>query len=289
MSALTFFADSNILNYLYNELDGLDTYDSILIALTDSSGNEYDSGIGVSSSRSGILRNTLQWGFSGNIAYNNLDVEFPINNSGSAKTVVGFNLYISSLGASNPPLIARGTLNSTITIQKGEIPIIRAYDANSGDGITVDIDENNNYNQAFKGKIYQYLFQKIDSLSSVNQYRFMIVDSNGATTPLSVSLSRDNNTISPNWNINTIGSGATGYSQAKNANDLEFQLNEQNTTITTDTLFFYYGEGDFSSPTFTKAGELSLTQDGGETPLTYQIQKGDTPRLKAGQLIINSK
>ena len=289
---LTYNGGNVLLKYVYNNDDTLTDYDGFLIELQTSNGTPYDSGIGEELSRAGLNRNNIAWGITNTFVYNNLDIQFPVFNKDnvSSQTFTKFTLSMSILGGGSFTF-ATGTLNTPITVQKGETPIIRAYDSQTGDGITIDFDNfaGGKYEKTFTRKINDYIFLGQDSLSSVNQYRFIIINSSGQQTPLEFSLSRSN-AGGGNWNVLQIaGNSATSYAQAQNKNDIVLPLND-GVNVSTNTIDFFYGEGDIgNNPTFTKAGRLSMTQLGNDTPASYQILGGETARLQAGELRINAK
>ena len=293
MNALTYFGDEVILKYLYNGEDILGTqrnqddpipnYSSFTLELVRDDGSLYTEG----EQNTTLIRafDTESWSIIGGIVTNTNDIEFPPNGEDFSQNIVTANLYVDGFEV-NRQKIATITLNTPITVQKGETPIIRAYNASSGDGLEIDIDATNKYTSTFKQKINEYLFLADDSLNGISSYRFTIIDNTGSATSLSVDVSRDSQF--PNWDLVLFGSGSSGYSQMQNDSDLEFGLYEGNASINTNTFDMFYEEG-FPNPIFTKAGRLSMTQVGNDTTTTYQILNGETARFKAGELRINAK
>jgi len=289
---LTYDGGANLLKYIYNSDDELGVekngvpalYNNFTIELRKSDGSPYE-GVTVALPRGSQSIGEPVWNINGNIVTNASDLTFSPKATSGSDTINTFNVYLTTL-ANQSILFATGTLNTPITVQQGETPIIRAYDSQTGDGITIDFDNVNSgrYTPEFIQKINDYVFLGQDSLASVNQYRFIIIDSNGQQTPLDFYVSRTD-FQDGNWDISNI----SGYAQAQNKGDLVLPLNDTNASISTNTIDFFYGEGDIGNQTFTKAGRLGMTQLGNDTPASYQIADGETARLKAGELRINSK
>ena len=185
----------------------------------------------------------------------------------------------------SPLTFATGTLNTPITVQKGETPIIRAYDANSGDGLEIDFDISSNYTNDFTRKINDYVFLAQNSLSNVGFFRFTVINNLAQQTALKIDVARENDPLFLNWGVANQG----GDAQAYNLNDLVLPLNESGTTITTNTINLYSATGDPLVPSFILSGSFNTTQPNSVSPLTYQIVNGETARFKVGELRIKSK
>jgi len=119
-------------------------------------------------------------------------------------------------------------------------------------------------------------------LSSVINYRFNIIDTQGAQQPLEFTLGRDLNF--PIWQITQI----SDYAQASNMSDVIFNLNTFG-SITTNLIRMFYGEGTFPNETYTSAGVFAITTTNGTSQITTTIANGETARLQTGQLRINAK
>ena len=137
-------------------------YDSFLVQLIRTDGNAYDSQSNADSDAAAVTRVGANWNIDGNIVTNANDLTFPPSSNSNSQLIVGFELYIDGIGQT-PELFATGTLNTSITIQQGETPIIRAYNASSGDGLEINIDTTSRYTDSFKIGIYNYLFRDLDS------------------------------------------------------------------------------------------------------------------------------
>ena len=189
-------------------------------------------------------------------------------------------------------LFATGTLNTPITIQEGETPIIRAYNASSGDGLEINIDSTSYYTQDFRLGVYNYLFLAQDSFASVIDYKFVVYNSLAQPTPLEFFLARkDTFPSNPNWFITQEGSGSNQYARARNVNDIALPLNSQvpSVNIITNQIRMFYSEGTFPNQTYTYAGLLDLRDSNGSNPQTYTINDGETARFQVGFLRINAR
>ena len=284
---LIYFGGNALLNYVYNDDDLLEDYDSFEIQLVDNNSAGYAGG------RQSVVRGDdatfgNAWNINGINVTNKNDIQFPpLFSNAPAQTLTKFNIFIDGISATKKAF-ASGTLNTPIVVQAGETPIIRAYNASSGDGLEINIDETNKYTSAFREKIYKYLFLAEDSLNSVINYRFNIIDTQGAQQPLEFIVARRGTSISPNWTIAQISEGSGTYAEASNLGDLSFGLNEYG-NVPTNLIRMFYGEGDFPNETYTSAGSFFITATDGESQITTTINDGETARLQAGQLRINSK
>ena len=282
---LTYFGGEALLNYLYNDAkdaDGgilLNNYDSFLIQLIRTDGNAYDSQSGADSDAVAVTRVGANWNIDGNIVTNANDLTFPPSDNSNSQSIVGFELYIDGIGET-PELFATGTLNTPITIQQGETPIIRAYNASSGDGLEINIDSTSRYTQDFREKIYKYLFLAEDSLNSVVEYQFIVYNTSGNPTPLEFYLTRDSNV--PNWDV----SQRSDYARAENSSDIVLPLNNTNANIITNQIRMFYSQGTFPNFTYTYAGAFETIQVNNLDPVTYTIANGETARFQVGELRI---
>ena len=296
---LTYNGGFNLLDYVYNKNPsyGIEknqepaSYDSWLVELTASDGTAYNSDTNSDDKRR-LNRGSQDtgnevWnvgdGYATNFVVNLIDIQFAAN-GGDAQTFTGFNLYIGQFGADVDLLFATGTLNTPITVQPGETPIIRAYDASSGDGLKIDIDETNLYTSDFRDKIYRYLFLAEDSFSGIAEYKFVIYNTSGNSTPLEFYLTRDSGL--PNFNITSEAGGS--YAAARNASDVVLPLN-QGSNISTDEIRMFYSQGTFPNYTYLEAGDFIMREIGTGTPITYTIANGETARLKTNFLRINAR
>ena len=301
---LTYNGGFNLLDYVYNKNPsyGIEknqepaSYDSWLVELTASDGTAYNSDTNSDDKRR-LNRGSQDtgnevWnvgdGYATNFVVNLIDIQFAAN-GGDAQTFTGFNLYIGQFGADVDLLFATGTLNTPITVQPGETPIIRAYDASSGDGLKIDIDETNLYTSDFRDKIYRYLFLAEDSLSDVISYKFTPFNNGSGTLfdNLSFFVNRvdENNPGGVNWGIANQG----GYAQAYNLKDLALPLNMLGNAVF-NRVNIYYSQGSFPNETYVLAGNfVTITDQSTGSPTNYTIADGETGRFKAVELRINAK
>ena len=282
---LTYATGANLLNYLYNDVDfygvqrnqndPIPRFSSFIVALTKSNGIVYSEG----GQNESLIRGfgSTSWNINGNIVTNAIDLTFPPKSTSGSETITGFTLKIDGVSDSSS-IFATGTLNTPITIQQGETPIIYAGD------LEINIDQPNRYTSTFKQKIYEYLFLGADSLSSVNQYRFIIINTQGAQTPLEFYLTRDSSV--PNFVITSEGGGS--YAAARNASDIDFDLN-QGVNISTNQIRMFYSQGTFPNFTYVYAGDFIMREIGTGTPTTYTIANGETARLRTNFLRINAQ
>ena len=189
------------------------------------------------------------------------------------------NAYDSQSGADSDA-VAVTRVGAPITIQQGETPIIRAYNASSGDGLEINIDSTSRYTQDFREKIYKYLFLAEDSLNSVVEYQFIVYNTSGNPTPLEFYLTRDSNV--PNWDV----SQRSDYARAENSSDIVLPLNNTNANIITNQIRMFYSQGTFPNFTYTYAGAFETIQVNNLDPVTYTIANGETARFQVGELRI---
>jgi len=287
---LTYDGGANLLKYIYNSDDELGVekngvpalYNNFTIELRKSDGSPYE-GVTVALPRGSQSIGEPVWNINGNIVTNASDLTFSPKATSGSDTINTFNVYLTTL-ANQSILFATGTLNTPITVQQGETPIIRAYDSNSGDGLEINIDQTNKYTSAFKEKIYNYLFLAEDSFSGIAEYKFVIYNTSGNSTPLEFYLTRDSGL--PNFNITSEAGGS--YAAARNASDVVLPLN-QGSNISTDEIRMFYSQGTFPNYTYLEAGDFIMREIGTGTPITYTIANGETARLQTNFLRINAR
>ena len=281
---LTYDGGFNILNYIYNNVDDLGTgavqdqiYNGFEIELQEADGTPYVKG----TQNDSLLRNGTYWQVTNTFVYNVDDIVFPpLGVNDNSQTLTKFTLKMLQISGS-PLTFATGTLNTPITVQKGETPIIYSSD------LEIDFDIASAYSDEFTRKINDYVFLAQDSLSSVSQFKFTPFFTT-AYENLSFFVARED-AQSPggvNWGI--VNQGA--FAQAYNSKDLVLPLNDTGSSAVFNRVYMYYSQGTFPNETYVFAGNfVTITDQSTGNPTNYTILNGETGRFKTLELRINAK